>query len=129
MNLIEYIDQPPATGESGLSLQDFLGDEVFFKKPESEDSAQPINPDTVAKWSLEAKRIGDSVVLVFYTSHTNSRLGNEFAGLPLRECLQLSFDYPGVDGVALVNPTMSWKVFFKESIEKALGAYQGGGYR
>ena|ERR1035437_1125689 len=107
MNLIEYIGRPSTADETTLTLKAFLDDEVFFKRPPSVDPAQPINPDTVANWTLEAKHMGDSIVLVFYTSQTNPRLGDEFAGLPLRECLQLSFGFPGVDGIALVNQTMS----------------------
>ncbi len=131
MNLVEYIAQPPTHGETGSALQTFLNEEVYFKRPPfaSVTPGQPINPDTAANWTLEAKHIGDSVILVFYTSKTNPRLGNEFAGLPLRECLELTFEFPGVDGIALVNQNMSWKTFLKESIEKALGTYQGGGYR
>ena len=77
---------------------------------------------------MEAKRIGELVTLVFYTTANHQRLEQPCATLPLRECLQLSFDFPGADAIALVNPDMSWKSFRKEDFEKLLGS-QAGGYR
>ena len=67
-------------------------------------------------------------MLVFYTTVTHHRLEQPCASLPLRECLQISFDFPGADAIALVNPDMSWKSFRKQDLEKLLGP-QAGGYR
>lgn len=127
MNLAEYIAQPASPDEIGLALKPFLDTEVYFNRsPESGN--QPLASSKAVDWPLEAKRIGDLVTLVFYTSKDHRRLDQPCAALPLRECLQLSFDFPGADAVALVNPDMSWKSFRKENLEKILGG-QAGGYR
>ncbi len=130
MNLAEYIAQPALSGETGQALHPFLDTEVYFNRsPESESS--PLSPLASSKevdWPLEARRIGEQVMLVFYTTATHHRLEQPCASLPLRECLQISFDFPGADAIALVNPDMSWKSFRKEDLEKLLGP-QAGGYR
>ena len=135
MNLVEYISQPTTDGEIGQALHDLLDVEVFFKRPleGADDSDRPVTARDAVNWPLEAKRLGETVALVFYTSRTHPRIVNDSenacAALPLRECLQLSFDFPGADAIALVNQDMSWKAFLKENIEKILGTQQGGGFR
>jgi hypothetical protein len=127
MNLAEYIARPAGAGETGLALRPYLDTEVYFNRsPESGDG--PLHSGKEVDWPLEAKRIGELVTLVFYTTPDHHRLEQPCATLPLRECLQLSFDFPGADAIALVNPDMSWKSFRKEDLEKILGN-QAGGYR
>lgn len=132
MNLAEYIAQPAAAGDKGQGLQPFLDTAVFFKRPREEGDG-PVSIGDAVNWPLEAKRIDDLVTLVFYTSRDHRRLRDDseanVAALPLRECLQLSFDFPGADAVALVNPDMSWKAFRKENLEGIIGGAPGGGYR
>lgn len=130
MNLTEHIAQPALQGETGLALQPFLDTEIYFNRS-SENGSMPSTPLTSSKevdWPLEARRIGEQVMLVFYTTATHPRLEQPFAALPLRECLQISFDFPGADAIALVNPDMRWKSYRKEDLEKLLGP-QAGGYR
>ncbi len=133
MTLIDYIDQPPAANESATALQAFLDTPVFFKRPPEEaapDPDQPLDADSVINWPLEAKHMGEAAMLVFYTSADHPRLdADEIASLPLRACLQLSFDFPGADGVVLVNRNMHWKSFAKENFETILSGVPGGGYR
>lgn len=133
MTLIDYIDQAPSKGESAAALQTFLDTPVFFKRPPEEAPPTPgqtLTSNDVINWPLEAKRMGEAAMLVFYTTPDHPRLADEtWATLALRECLQLSFDFPGADGVALVNANMHWKSFAKESFEKILSHVPGGGYR
>ncbi|MBP9712373.1 MAG: hypothetical protein KBD60_01620 [Sterolibacterium sp.] len=129
MNLAEYIAQPAVAGETGLALQPFLDTTVYFNRsPES--GSTPLASSKEVDWPLEAKRVGEQVMLVFYTRADHHRLEQPCATLPLRECLQISFDFPGADAIALVNPDMHWKSFRKEDLEKLLGPQpQAGGYR
>jgi hypothetical protein len=127
MNLAEYIAQPAVPGETGLALQPFLDVQVYFNRP-PEGGSTPLKSRDEIDWPLEAKRIGEQVMLVFYTVPTHARLQAPYANLPLRECLQISFDFPGADAIALVNPDMSWKAFRKEDLEKLIGP-QTSGYR
>lgn len=128
MTLADYIAQPPSSGETGLALRPFLDEPVYFNQP-PENRAQPPASSGDVDWPLEAKRIGELVTLVFYTAASHQRLEQPCATLPLRECLQISFDFPGADAIALVNPDMSWKSFRKEDFERLLNAVPGGGYR
>ena len=129
MNLAEYIAQPAASGETGQALRPFLDTEIYFNRNHSPESGHaPLTTSKEVDWPLEARRMGEQVMLVFYTTPTHARLEQPCASLPLRECLQISFDFPGADAIALVNPDMSWKSFRKEDLEKLLGP-QAGGYR
>jgi hypothetical protein len=128
MTLADYIAQAPAQGETALALQPFLDTPVFFNQPE-ENRGRPLTSSTDVDWPLEAKRISELVTLVFYTEADHSRLEQPCATLPLRECLQISFDFPGADAIALVNPDMRWKSFHKEDFERLLSRVPGGGYR
>ncbi|KYC29377.1 protein of unknown function [Sterolibacterium denitrificans] len=128
MTLADYIAQPPSSGETGLALQPFLDTPVYFNQP-PENRAQTLTSSADVDWPLEAKRIGELVTLVFYTDPAHRRLEQPCATLPLRECLQISFDFPGADAIALVNPDMRWKSFRKEDFERLLNAVPGGGYR
>lgn len=127
-SLVAYIAQRPEKGESALTLRPFLDEQVYFNQPE-ENRARPLTSSADVDWPLEAKRIDDLVTLVFYTTATHARLEQPCATLPLRECLQISFDFPGADAIALVNADMSWKSFRKEDFERLLSAVPGGGYR
>ncbi|MBP9219723.1 MAG: hypothetical protein KBD39_12400 [Sterolibacterium sp.] len=128
MNLAEYIAHPAETGETGQALRPFLDTIVHFNRsPESGD--QPLTSGQQVDWPLEAKRIDELVTLIFYTSPDHKRLEQPCASLPLRECLQLSFDFPGADAIALVNADMHWKSFRKEQLESLLGGIVPGGYR
>ncbi len=128
MNLAEYIAQPAQPGENGTTLQPFLDTPIFFN-PSPDHPDKPLSSGKDVDWPLEAKRIGERVTLVFYTHPEHRRLESPCATLPLRECLQLSFDFPGADAIALVNPDMSWKSFDKEQIERLLVVVPAGGYR
>lgn len=128
MDLIRYISQPPEQGESTLALEAFLDTAVYFNR--SEDSAgKAVVTGQDVDWPLEAKRIEDQVTLIFYTSADHRRLEPPVASLPLRECIQLSFDFPGADAIALVNADMSWKFFRKDTLEKLMHRPMGGGFR
>lgn len=138
MNLTDYIEEPPGgdrkNPDRGAGLKPFLDTEVFFKRPHDASSPgdSPLCARDAVDWPLEARRIDDLVSLVFYTSAGHARLvddpENTIAALPLRECLQLSFDFPGADGVVLVSPRMYWKAFRKENLESLVGS-TAGGYR
>jgi len=138
MTLTEYIESPPGgdrnNPDRGQGLKSFLDTEVYFKRPRDADAAsdRPLCAGDAVDWPLEARRIDDLVSLVFYTSHDHPRLledgENTIATLPLSECLQLSFDFPGADGVVLVTPRMYWKAFRKENLEPLVGS-TAGGYR
>jgi len=117
MTLIEYIAQPPAVRESSLELRAFLDEEIFFRKPESADwrGYASVNTDDALSWSMEARQIDGRTLLVFQTGRADPRLGEDFAGIPLRDALRLCFSFPGIDGVALVNETRHWKSFLTEN--------------
>lgn len=131
MNLADYIAQPAQAGETSTALEPFLDTPVYFNRASDtpEQANKPLNSGKDVDWPLEAKRIGERVTLVFYTRADHPRLEQPCATLPLRECLQLSFDFPGADAIALVNADMSWKSFDKEQIERLLIVVPAGGYR
>lgn len=128
MTLADYIAQPAQAGETGSALQPFLDAPVYFNHS-PDHPGKSLDSGKDVDWPLEARRIGERVTLVFYTCPDHKRLEPPCATLPLRECLQLSFDFPGADAIALVNADMRWKSFDKEQIERLLAVIPAGGYR
>lgn len=126
--LADYIALPPEKGETAQALRQFLDELVYFNRS-GENTDRPLTSSADVDWPLEAKRIGELVTLVFYTTASHPRLEQPCAALPLRECLQISFDFPGADAIALVNPDMHWKSFRKEDFERLLSALPAAGYR
>ncbi|MBI5656094.1 MAG: hypothetical protein HZC44_04415, partial [Geobacter sp.] len=120
MPLNTYIIENASKDMNSSFLQKFADVEIYFSIMESNKPLNngPVQASGDFQLRLQTANLNIGRMAIFYTTKTDSRLTQKFAGMPLKRALKMVDELSDIDGILIQSDQEAWFAIDKRAIKK-----------